>query len=286
MDGEYASRIIELAQSEFVPNIKRISDELWNNSIFACVRRPYYMCNFEDAVAEYYIPTALSAENVMQYHRVVIAIYSELDKNIVDEEVKRLKVPFTYPMGRIDSETIFLIAPKVSKNQIENLKKNGRKAIMRGFRHEPKRGYMTVIIINSIPEIAWKKVTELLAKFWADRLSRLLNKLGVEISPRHIINKIMNCFSITRNLVNFIKYLMKHKVIEKLSLTLRTIIKSMCKVVEFLLGAMKRAMDEIGFQNVLLSAIRAINQLKSIEERIRLMEALSKKLFINVRIKT
>lgn len=275
MSGMYSERVVELCQNVFVPLSKKVGDRYWNNGIFAYQRRPYYMCNFEDAIMEYYIPTALNEENVLQYHRIVIAIYSELDKDIIMSELPKLRTRFTSPAGYVDSETIFFVASRVSKKQVENLKKNGRKAIMRGFRHLPHKGYLTAIIVNNVPEIAFKKIIGLLLNFWQKRLKGLLEKLGEKVNN---INKEL-LVSIT-DLVDI-----SNIVIEKISSLLYNIVGSMHAVVRHLTDAFNNIMREIGFQNTLISAIRLLNNLKNDEDRERLIKSLHE-IYISRRIGT
>jgi len=112
--GAYAESILEKLQDVFAPMFRGVHERFWGSGVYACVRRPYIHVDWDHGLAEYYVPTALNGENIMQYHRIVVSIYPYMDHELEKSELVRLKMPIKPLAGRIDSESIILVAPKVS----------------------------------------------------------------------------------------------------------------------------------------------------------------------------
>jgi hypothetical protein len=150
------------------------------------------MCNFNDAVAEYYVPTALNGENFMQFHRIAVAVLPEIDERIYDGEINRLITPFTSPMGILDSDTIFVVAPKVTREHALRVKQLKHKAMLKIKR---KGKAFIIPIVSPIPEIAFKKLVSHIKNFWEKRVKAFLDRL--KIQPWMYDHKIENIISIT-----------------------------------------------------------------------------------------
>jgi hypothetical protein len=210
----FANRFMELSQSWFATLYGRVSQQYWNNGIYGNMKRAYYMCNFNDAVAEYYVPTALNGENFMQFHRITVAVLPEIDERIYDGEINRLITPFTSPMGIVDSTTIFVVAPKVTREHALRVKKLKHKAMLKIKR---KGKAFIIPIVSPIPEIAFKKLAEHIANFWHKRIMAFLNTL--KIQPWQYNYKIENIISIT---VDYLK-----RVIEKYNSQIIHVLRSM-----------------------------------------------------------
>lgn len=159
--------VLMLAQSVFVPMYHQVHEKYFNNSEVALLKGPKYHYSFKDNFAEYYLPTVINAEGRLQFHRVVFRIMDEIREDYRDE-VNALKQICT-PSGFVDSENLILIAPKATVRRI-----------IRGFRHNSlARGYMTYIIVNKDPRVAFTRALSLLRRFWVRRVEQLCNSLGI-----------------------------------------------------------------------------------------------------------
>jgi hypothetical protein len=173
----YGERVLELCQDAFVPVYERVGRRYWNNGIYADVKHPYYMANHDLGLGEYYVPTVLNGENIIQTHRIVVSVQPELDTESFEREVQRLAKPLRTPLGKIDSETLFIIAPKISEKQRSRLRRLGKKAYIRNRRF----GYrFATPIITESPEIAVKKLMERLTHFWQKRVKAFLERVKLQ----------------------------------------------------------------------------------------------------------
>jgi hypothetical protein len=176
-EGLFAEKFIEHCQDTFVPIYRRVSEQYWNNSIYGNVRRPYYMCNHDVGLAEYYVPTVLNGDGFVQKHRIVVSVLPELDMNIYESEVGKLTKPLSTPMGIIDSTTIFVVAPKVTRQHAFKVWKEKFKAMLKIKR---VAGCFAIPIIHPDPEIAFKKLLSHLTNFWNKRIKAFLDKLKIQ----------------------------------------------------------------------------------------------------------
>jgi len=243
--GAYVERVLEVLQHTFAPMYERVWRGNWNNGVFACVRRPYYHVSFQDGIYEVYIPVALDGENVMHYWRVAVKVHGELDREAVRREQRGLEIPWVKPVGVVDSETICHIAQKPSEELRQRLKKDGRKALLRGFRHVNKPGYLTLVIVDRVPEIAAKRLIANLLNFLDKRIRQLLVKLNLQpwMFEEALRNRGVNSLII---------------LLEKFSETIRTIAKNMLETFYWLADRLKDLYAEIGRQNMLLTKLRPI----------------------------
>jgi len=251
--GMWQPRTLEILQSVFTPLYKRVWKKNWNNSAFAYMRRPYYYCDFEEGVYEVYVPITLDGENRMHYWRIIVKVYGEIDKETMQKNQQSLKTPYIRPVGIVDSETICHLAMTNTKEHKQKLKAlwkaGGRKAwfkgLLRGFRHECRRGYFTIIIVNQSPDIAVKRLLALLLNFLYKRIIAFLKKL--KLQPWM-----------------FLEYLKKRQIssllilIEKYSLTIRNIMKSLLETFNWLKAKLKDLYAEIGRQNVQKTKIKPL----------------------------
>jgi hypothetical protein len=197
-EGLFAEKFIELCQDTFVQIYRKVSESYWNNSIYGNVRRPYYMCDHDFGVAEYYVPTVLNGEGFIQCHRIVVSVLPELDDNIYESEIYRLTRPLSPPMGIIDSTTIFVVAPKVTRRHAFRVWKEKFKAMLKIKR---VAGCFTIPIISSDPEIAFKKLLAHLTNFWNKRINAFLNRLKVQAwqYDYNIKNLLSNTYRVIEN---------------------------------------------------------------------------------------
>lgn len=219
---------LERAQQTFVPMYRKVHEKYYNNTVFSLMKRPYVYCSFEEGVAEYYIPTLINPENMLQYHRIVIKTFEVLEEQKIRDEVKNLKKQIQKAPGIVDSETIILAARKT----------NVRK-IIRGFRHNlMAKGRMTLIVVAEKPKAAWLRALSLIKKFWSLRAKKLGEtlKVGCELLSALLTNDI-NSSSI-KNSIN--------KIIR--SETLQNGFLNMVSTVVFLADMLKIAVLEVALE--------------------------------------
>jgi len=250
MFGLFNERVVELFQHVFTPIYKRVWEQNWNNAVFAYARRPYYYVSFQDGVYEIYVPIGPDGENIMHYWRIALKVHDELDQEILAREQKWVLWPWTSPMGKVDSETIIHIARTITKEmkvKLKNLfKTGGRKAyfkgLLRGFKHENKRGYFTYVVVNESPEIAVKRTLTLLMNFLKKRLDGFVKKLKLQPYMFKGVNNSL--------LINIL--------LENYSLVIRTIAKNFIETLNWLKEKLKDLYAEIGRQNVEKTKIKPL----------------------------
>jgi len=120
-------RFLELCQEAFVAKYRHVDEQFWNNSVYAYLRRPYYMCNWDQAIAEYHNFIAPNCDE-RHYHRIVVSQISEVDPETISSELRRLVRPLTRPFGKFDSETIIIRAGRVSERYQEQTRRLQRAA--------------------------------------------------------------------------------------------------------------------------------------------------------------
>jgi len=246
--GLYADRFMELLQDWFATLYKRVSQQYWNNGVYCSVRRGYYMCSFDNAVAEYYIPTALNGENIMQFHRVAVSVLPEVDGELYDCEVRRLIKPFTSPAGIIDSVSIFVVAPKVTLMHALRVKRLKLKAMLKIKR---LNGAFIIPIVSPIPEVAFKKLAEHIVNFWSRRVQAFLSKL--KIQPWQYEYKIENILSITPNYFS--------RVIEKYNRQIIHVLRSMVAHLLYFRRMLSEALKSIGELNMMKAKISRLAEI-------------------------
>lgn len=251
--GFYSDRVIEVLQHTFAPMYERVWRDLWNNSVFATMRRPYIYYSWEDGVYEVYIPIALDGEGFMHYWRVMVRVFEEIDRETIAKNQAGLETPWIKPVGVIDSESIFYISNGISSRLKDEIRKHGRKALIKGFRHKRKAGYFTFIIVNSTPEIAVKRLKDQILNFLKTRIKNLLKKL--KLQPWIIERCIDRMEKGTLLNINIL--------LESFSMTVRNIAVNMANTFMWIKGKLKELKKEIGRQNILKTKIiPIIKQLK------------------------
>jgi len=125
--GADLERFLELCQEAFIAKYRKVDERFWNNSVYASLRRPYYMCNWDQMIAEYHNFIAPNGD-IRRYHRIVVDQIPEVDPDIIRSELPKLVRPLTRPFGTFDSETIIIRACKVSEEYDEETRKLKRAA--------------------------------------------------------------------------------------------------------------------------------------------------------------
>jgi hypothetical protein len=230
----FAERFMELSQGYFAPLYKRVSESLWDNGVYGSVKRAYYTCKFDVGVAEYYVPTVLNGEGFMQSHRIVILVLPELDKETYEGEILRLLRPLSPPLGFIDSVTIFVVAPKVTKQHAFQVWKDKFKAMLKIKR---VCGCFAIPIVSPNPEIAFKKLIGHIRNFWEKRVKAFLDRL--KIQPWMYDYKVKNLISNT------------YKVIEIYDRQIMYCLKSMVAHLVYFVDGLAEALRAVGEINAM-----------------------------------
>lgn len=229
----FAERFFELTQNYFIPLYKKVSQPIWNNGIYMNLAKPYYTCYFCIGVAEHYIPTVLNSEGYMQFHRVVIAVLDELDEKSYEDEIQQLLKPLNRPMGLIDSTTIFVIAPKVTKEHAIKVWKEKKKGMLKIKRIKDA---LAIPIVSPCPEVAFKKLLSFIKNFWDKRVKAFLEKL--KILPYMYDYDVRYLFSNTL------------KVIENYDSQITYCLKNMVAHLIYFMDGLKEALKAIGKLNI------------------------------------
>ena len=245
--GLYGDRVIEILQHVFAPMYKKVWEPNWNNSIFGEMKRPYYFYSFMDGVYEVYVPIGPDGEAFMHYWRIVVKVFEEIDHATIRKEQRMMEIPWITPVGVIDSETIIYVAQRPTEELKSQIRKNGRKAYLRGFRHIRKRGYFTAIFINEAPEIVMNRLLRFLKNFLEKRINGLLDKLKL---PSWMFKEDLKKGNI--------ESLLNNRLIESYSITIRTILKNMIETLYWFRDKIKWLYTEIGKQSVLKRQIEEV----------------------------
>ena len=268
--GMWQTRTMEILQNIFAPLHRNVFEQNWNTSMFATVTNPYYYCDFENGVYEVYLPTTIDAENHMHYWRIIVKLYDEIDKESMLRNQQAMLTPYIRPAGIIDSETICHLAKDTTGEHKHKLRclwnQGGRRAwfkgLLRGFKHQNKRGYFTPIVVHQSPDIAAKRLLALLHNFLKTRILAMLRKLKLQ-------DWMFQEYLIKRNFSSLL-YLL-----EKYSVTLRTIVKNFLETFDWLTCKLKDLYAEIGRQNVQQTKIKPlIHEIKQIIDVFRKQNSL------------
>ena len=251
--GLWRTRTLEILQTVFTPMYKNVWEQKWNNSSFATMRKPYYYCDFEQGIYEVYIPTVIDALNRMHYWRIIVKVYSEIDKESIDLNQSNLQTPYCRPVGVIDSETVCHLAQQTTpehKHKMKCLwKAGGRRAwfkgLLRGFKHSKKRGYFTPVVVHQSPDIAVKRLLSLLYNFLKRRITAFLKKLKLQpwMFNEYLVKRHNNSLLI---------------LVERYSITIRNILSSFLGTFDWLRMKLKDLYAEIGRQNVQKTKIKPL----------------------------
>ena len=241
--GTFCDRILELCNHTFSAMYAKVFEQYWNNSFFARMRCNYCTTNWQEGIYEVYIPTRENMEWNMQYYHIIVKVLPEMDVEAVKAELGRLEKGQITLVGIKDSELIAFIAPHRSqKERLLNTK-------FRGFRHAPKRGYLTATIITPWPEQAFKRLLTLVSKFLGHRVTKLREKLKLFF------------YSYIRN--NELYY--KYNIIENYSLSVTNTLKCLSHSLDWVTGRLKEVFREIGRQNIVKTQIKpAVKRIKEI----------------------
>jgi len=141
-------------------------------------RRVYYEVNFDMGWAEYFFPDG----HLLRWHKVNILVLPELDQETFDSEIKRLVPKLSrrenWPPGPIDSQTIFIVARRPTREQSERARALRKKGMMKTRRVWNAPNCIAVPIISENPREAAVKILKWIENFWRKRILKFCEKVG------------------------------------------------------------------------------------------------------------
>lgn len=248
--GEFSVRVVELLNHTFSTMYSRVFKKYWNNSIFARMKKPYFVSDASDGYYEVFIPTFEDPEgDNMRFYRAVVKVLPELDRDILKSEsikMRRTRVcGGRGPPGRVDSELIVLIAPRRSEQA------RRERQFLRARRTQPSiKGFLTAPIINSSPETCVERLLKIVTNFLRKRLRALLKSLRLE----HLYDEY---YREERLYYSTIVY-----IIEKLSLSLANAVRCLGHSLNWLHKKLLHLKAEIERQTHIWKSLKAVKIIK------------------------
>ena len=280
--GKFSDKIVGYGATTFSGMYYKIFKKYWNNSIFARVRRNYYHSNFQDGFLEVYVPTFANQEENMSYHRIVLKVVPGLDQEIFENQIQEVRHSRKVsdrrtrnrggPAGKIDSESIFIIAPRLSPKGL-GLWREDRERRSKG--EEPKRKwvlrarYLTTPgiiprirvcpVIARAPEVIMIRLLKVITGFYEDRLKAVLRSL-------HLGNKLSEWQgSITATLL-YITSLVEKKGL----LTLANAMRCLVHTLNWLRLKRRQIIEHLAQQSHIMNLIHKIKPYQPVLEKIKL----------------
>jgi hypothetical protein len=147
-------------------------------------------------------------------------------------------------MGWIDSEMIFIVAPKAVRDEKGNLPK--------GFRHGIDRRFMTFAIVAEFPLRALYRILTLVAKFMHTRVNALVDKLNL---PRWMSEWFI------RSLIKGKRLDVLFTLSQNLSLQVRTLLNNLLALTVYFRSMFLKISKTIGKLSTLKNAIQTVSEL-------------------------
>lgn len=249
--GLFNESILEQCNHTFSLMYHHVFKGYWHTSMDARMPRNYCTTQWQNGTYEVYIPTRSNMENNIQYYRITVKVLPELDWETVKEQLPDSMRQTIRPNGIVDSELIVFIAPKRSE------KARKERQFLRGFRHIKKRGYLTAIVINPIPEICMKRMLTLIANFLKTRIKKLLEKLNFQPWQYDYKGK------------EYLYYSKLVDIIESFSYSIATTLRSLSHSLNWILMKLKHTLRQIGRQSMAKMAINKFFELKTLLKDMR-----------------
>lgn len=230
--GLFSERVLELLNHSFSGMYHGIFKEHWHNSFVANMNRNYVSTDWKNGVYEVFIPTFSHAELNMNYYRVVVKVIPEADRMVVREEAENIHAPICKPLGVIDSETMFIVAPR------RTLTARKQRQFVYGLRKSV--GHMVCPIICNVPEICVKRILVLVSNFIRKRLRKMLESFNLE--NHAVYYREERLYYITN-------------ILASVSWNLSNALQCLSKTLSWVIGKLKMVYGEIGRQNVVKECI-------------------------------
>lgn len=245
--GLFQESVINMLCETFLPIYKEVEEPLWNNSVYAYVKRSYHFYDQDLGIFEFYVPTAANGEGYIQFCRIIIKVVPELDPATLKEESRKLRTPYITPVGIIDSEMIFIVAPKAKRDKHGNLP--------RGFRHGFKQPRMTYAVVRDFPERVLVGILSLIRNFFMKRYRRFVESLKL---PTWMSEKML------RDIKKGKKFGLIYNLGKRFSLTVMTILENFLGLCSFISSRLKKIYRVIGEQNAMAESISKLKELSKV----------------------
>ena len=259
--GQYTDAILQLANETFSVLYYKFLKEIWgDNRITNKLHRNQCQTDWQNGVYECYIPTRDSADSNLSHYRIAIKVLDCIDHETKKPEAYKLCEHLKDPEGNIESELLILIAPR----QL-------RYGLVRAFKHRNLPGYFTAVVVNSSPEIVWKRVLCLIINFIEKRLAGFFESLNIPawIWKWHVKNN--HCSTIDT-------------IIEHFSYVLRQSFHTFIKLLDHLTRKLNEVLKEIGVQNVAKQALKPLLDIKPADLQ-RVFSIIREELKINLEVR-
>jgi hypothetical protein len=251
---------LQIANETFSVLHHKFLKEIWGDNR-TTHKLHYNQCqtDWQNGVYECYIPTRDSADFNLSHYCIAVKVLDCIDHETKKPEAYKLCERLKEPIENIESELLILIAPR----QL-------RYGLVRGFKHRNLPGYFTAVIVNSSPEIIWKRILCLIINFIQKRLAGFFEFLNIPawIWKWHIKNN--HCSTIDT-------------IIERFSYVLRQSFHTFIKLLDHLTGKLKEVLKEIGNQNVAKQALRPLLDMKPADLQ-RVFSIIREELKINLEV--
>ena len=178
---DYTCSVISSITMLYCRMYAKATERFWNNHTYSMAKRVYYDHNFDLGWAEYYFPTFPDG-HILNWHKVNILVLPELDQETFDSEVKRLVPKLSsresWPPGSIDSQTIFVVARRPTREQSARARLMGKKGMMKTRRVRNAPNCIAVPIISENPKEAAVKILRWIENFWRKRILKFCERVG------------------------------------------------------------------------------------------------------------
>ena len=178
---DYTCSVISSITMLYCRMYAKATERFWNNHTYSMAKRVYYDHNFDLGWAEYYFPTFPDG-NILSWHKVNILVLPELDQETFDSEIKRMVPKLSgresWPPGPIDSQTIFIVARRPTREQSARARIMGKKGMIKTRRVRNAPNCIAVPIISENPKEAAVKILKWIENFWRKRILRFCERVG------------------------------------------------------------------------------------------------------------
>ncbi len=243
--GKYSEDVVGCMATTLSPMYVHVFRKHWNTQFQARVKRNYYQSDFDEGLVECYVPTFASLETNMKYHRIVVKVLPQISKEIMETEGTRLDRTRDFtPAGTIDSTTVFLVSPRLTK---------------RGFirsRKLPANTYLCPVVSPN-PRTAVDRIIRILAKFYEKRLRALMGSFNLD-----------SLMEWRGSITNTLLYIVKN-VIEKISSDLAIGAECMVHSIRWLEMKLRELRDQNELEHAVLKVVLRVRESIPMVRRLR-----------------
>lgn len=239
--SNFTDEILGHANSTFSTIHKNFIKEIWgDNKTTNKLHKNQVFTDWQNGIYEAYIPTRDSTEFNLEYLRIAIKVLPMVSNEEKHQEAYKIAEPIKFPLGKIESEFLIIIAPR-----------QHHWGLVKGFKHRNKPGYFTGVFVNASPDIIWKRVMDHLINFIEKRLNGLMDSLGFETWVwKWAQKKDISLY---------------YRILERFSYVVRQSAFTFIKLWQHLIDKIKNILNEIGLQNVAKQAIKPLLSLNPVD---------------------